>query len=166
MKTGIGSPTKYIFLKSLLKKRISRKDNRTLGTPSSHLYCVTLFPIFSQYCYHRKVLLGNTPYTTKEQKREDCGKYTQEGTSVRFGADSSLHRPVFVHSESDSRTLKKYINKHKNLCINLLNFRHCNVPSNHRNEDLQALFWLPLGALKRRRSPLVSFGSTRRPCFS
>ena len=78
----------------------------------------------------------------------------------------ALYTDRFSSARNLTVTLKKNINKHKNLCINLLNFRHCNAPSNHRNEDLQALFWLPLGALKRRRSPLVSFGRTRRPCFS
>ena len=86
-----------------------------------------------------------------------CGKYTQEGASVRFGADSSLYRLLFVHSESDSRMPKKYINKHQNSVNNLLNFRNYNAPSSHRNEDWSALFCVPLGALKRRQSPLVSF---------
>ena len=45
----------------------------------------------------------------------------------------------------------------KNSVNNSLNFRHCNAPSSHRNEDWSAPFCVPLGALKRRQSPLVSF---------
>ena len=45
----------------------------------------------------------------------------------------------------------------KNSVNNSLNFRHCNAPSSHRNEDWSALFCMPLGALKRCQSPLVSF---------
>ena len=45
----------------------------------------------------------------------------------------------------------------KNSVNNSLNFRHCNAPSSHRNEDWSALFCVLLGVLKRRKSPLVSF---------